>query len=655
MLTDLSLNNEKVEKNKVPTKNKKKKDEISLSKRQELNGRMNYPIPNQISFPINKKVPVSFDTGYYFNSIPINYHDNFCKPKELMYAFDNKFFSNELTRDNDNDTEFVENYYNDHNYINNPEIRDKTSKKVKGIQRKCLNNNNIMHYSNNFNDIYLNNIQNDHLTNSNKNFNNNNPNFNNISKSTVNNSKMIINKIPKINHVYSQSQPIHIPAMGFPFNFNPNPPFTINPIYPNVNNGNHFNAYYVNQNQHNANLLYKSPNCAMQQNFQNNFFQNNFSNNINRNNIAANNNLYDVCKNLKTCELNNEYFYSQNPTDEVVDKNIFLKEFADFKNLNISKSRAEKSYNTINLKNILDIQKKIKDKNKKAYIKYASKGKENSEFINFDNFEDILVENVVANKEDNLLVFSKKLSTVEEKKDGKSLKKNNYQVTIINGYKFKDDSEFNNNNPCLQEKIYNHLRVDVIYQRDSIAIKTNNKNNRDFLNYLEDPGSSTIEISKEKNYDNKYSSKETTNDNEYNENEFYDFNEIMIKNSNNKTPNITSEYYSIKLTSAGEKLKLELNIDKELYDSRRQNKKKVELFIPLDEDDFINKIENNSKREEEDEKRHSMHVINRGYGSGSQININISQNENLNENVEKEFGDSYGPNESKFIIILKIS
>ena len=401
---------------------------------------------------------------------------------------------------------------------------------------------------------------------------------------------MIINKIPTINQVYSQSQPIRIPAMGFPFNFNPNPQFTINPIYPNLNNSNHFNAYYVNQNQHNANLLYKSPHCAMQQNFQNNFFQNNFSNNNNRINIPSNNNLDDVCKNLETYELNNEYFYSQNPTYEVIDKNIFLKEFADFKNLYISKSRAKKSYNAISLNNSLDIQKKIKNKNKKTHIKYESKGKENSEFINFDNFTDILVENDDANEEDNLLVFSKKLSAVEERKDGKSLKENNYHGTIINGYNFKDNLEFNTNNPCLQEKIYNHLRDDLIDQRDSIAIKTNNKNNRDFLNYLEDPGSSTIEISKEKNYDNKYSSKETTNDNEYNENEFYDFNEIMIKNSNNKTPNITSEYYSIKLTSAGEKLKLELNIDKELYDSRRQNKKRVEIFLPFDEDDFYIKL-----------------------------------------------------------------
>jgi len=137
LLTDMSLNNEKVEKNEVPSKNKKKKDEISLSKTQELNGRMNNPLQNHFSFPINKNVPLS----YYFNSMPINYHDNFCKPKELMYAFDNCFFSNESTRHNDNDTELKENYYNNHENINNHKIRDKTSKKVKGIQRKCLNNN----------------------------------------------------------------------------------------------------------------------------------------------------------------------------------------------------------------------------------------------------------------------------------------------------------------------------------------------------------------------------------------------------------------------------------------------------------------------------------------------------------------------------------
>lgn len=709
MITDTGhINNASPDEMMALNKSKKKRNENRQIKEENgINGNINYTMQNQLPIaPVNPNNPMCFNTGFYFNNVPNHIHiNNVYKQEELINLnhqniIQNEFINNIYLANEINNHQ--ESFQNQESKENSP----KPSKSIKGKKRNNNNDHNKNHYPNgnmnpkNVKDSDLKKNKKELFNNKNKNNFNGNVNLhNNISKSPVNKSHFLQNEIQSTNQVYSHSQPNLMPVMGFPFGFNPNPQFINNPIYANMSNSNQINQYFGGQIP-NPFILTNDPQensfrTVPHQNFKNWMAIQNFpAVNSNNNNNYIGNPIgvysHNVALKPEKNLINNEYFYPQKQfsnSDDVIDKTKFLNEFADFNNYNIGKSKETISENSgkientkVKSQNKFDYNsnsaddKKSKNKaSKKTKQKDQAKAKEENEFINFNNFKEMLVENDIANKEGNLVAFSKKLSTVEENKDGKSLIQNNYQVTIINGYNLNENSE-NKKNFNLEEKLLNRLRgdntlnpSDLTHQTDYLAIKSTKDKNIDFLNYLENPEPTGVKQSKEEKFNNqetsnKFKSKDNShnifkdennnnNNGDFNEKEFYDFNEIMKKNSNNKTPNVTSDYYAYKFTSGGESLKLDLNFDKEFYQSTRQiTKQKVELFIPIDEDDFKNKIENNSKKQEEKEIRHTLQIIKGGCGSGS--HINITHNENLNESFDKEFGDSYGPKKSKFNLIL---
>ena len=633
MITETGINNKMNKQNDVLNKSKKKKSDSSQIKAVDgLNGKMTFLIQNQIPTPVTPNSPMCFNTGFYFNNVPNDIHFDMYKQEELINPYLPNFIQNDFIKENVNVNEFNHNF-NDFKNPNKQEgIKNKTPSQVKGLKAKNFKNNNKNinnNYPNeNLNPHDLNNLNQKKITKesfSNINSQNNSNSYkninqpNNISNSVVNRSHLFKNEIPIANQVYPQSQPNLIQVIGFPCNYNPNQHFINNSICPNMNNSNQYNPYAINY-----------PNNANENSFMPNFHnyripnQNNFP----INNLSNSNNHENISQKLETCNLtNNELFYAQNPPDGKFEKN----------------------------------EKKIQNQANKFNKKEEVKAKESNEIVNLNNFKDILFENDIANKDGNLLAFSKKLSTIEENKDGKSLIQNNYQVTIINGCNLNDNSEIKKNFN-LEEKIFSHLYKknnnkqdpeDLTKKMDSSDIKSNINviKNKEFLNYFEDQEPTMIKQSKEEIFKNFSTSYESNNKNKIIEKEFCDFDSIMKKNSNYKTPNISSDYYAYKFTSGGESLKCDLNFDKNFYQStRHNNNQNLELFNPLDEDDFKNNLENNSKKLEENQIRHTFKII-KG-GCGSDTHINISQNENPNESFDKEFGDSYGPKKSMFIILI---
>lgn len=691
MLNNASLNNKKqnFSNNEIPNKSKKKKsDKSQIKSEDDFNARVNFPMQNQIPIPVNQNNPMCFNTGFYFNNVPNNvqfnlynqeesFNQNSVKPNLLPIEFVN----NDLKVN-----EFANCFFNNFENPNNSKegINTKTNNNFIANRVKDLKGKNLDYYpnginanANNLNDLNLKKIKNDHfannnIVNSNK---NSNQSHNNISKSAANKPQIINSEVPIGNQISSQSQPNLMPIMGFPNNFYANPHFINNPVHQNINtnNSNQFNPYTSNFHSN----INENSFTAIPQNYRNPIPNNLQFNKSSINKIAGDhlNANYN-----KVYQKHENSFYPENPSDDVIDKNKFLNEFVDFNNnnsnyniINKQKDNYFKDSSERNNSNdkLVSGEKKIKNQSKKSMNQDEIKAKEENKIINFNNFKDILAENEVPNIEGNLLAITKKLSTVEENKDGKSLIQNNYQVTIINGYNLNENSEIRKNF-ITEENILNNLRdnknsnninnqksnpTHLTQKIDSLALKSNINNpnkNQEFLNYLEDPKPSIIkQISKEENSQNENSPNKLNkinnriNDYDIKDNEFFDFNKIMKKNSNNKTPNMTSDYYAYKFTSGGESLKLDLNFDKKFYQSTRQNnKQKVELFIPIDEDDFKNKIENNSKKQKENEMRQTLQFMKGGCVSGT--HINISQNENLNESFDKEFGDSYGPKKSMF-------
>lgn len=659
-----------MENNETSTKNKKKKKDINkINTEDEINN-------NRIYHPtiINQNNPIRFDTGFYFNNNPAN-------------IVQNKFYENDA-----NSKEFVNDFLNQ-TTLNNQEQMDISYDQSLSNQGKSshnINSPNTFINPNNLNDIYLNKMKKDHFGTNYKNNNDKNSQKKNVLKSTVNKLKACNNEIPVFNQIPPQSIPNLIPAFGFPINFNANNPMMFNPLYSNINNPNILNPYFVNQNNSlafsniNENPYYPNP-LNFQNPIQNAIQKNNVNNNKNVNNYINSNLYFD--KGNKTSEKsnldNNGHLYNLNGNDEIIDKNEFLNEFADLNNfsgnkpsninnnININNYSKGNKYNKTNkdskyklkdesnlVENLFN-ENILKNKNKTSNnITNAIIRKEESDLINFDNFKDVIVKKENINKESNNLTFNRKQSKPEEMKEEKNSLKNNSRGSLINGLNIVENSVNTNDSILKNNEIINNMHIEretiqekSYQQKHSIAGKTSIKKDKEFSEYLKNPESSTIKLNQEE----KYKKENSVNNNklsniDFAENEFYDFNKIVINNSIQQTPNITSDYYAYKFTSVGENLKLDLNFDGEFYGKAyKKSKQKVELFIPIDEDDFNDGTENINKKQEEDQKRHSLKVIKRSCGNGSQININISQNEYLSENFDKEFGDSYGPKKSNLI------
>jgi len=653
---------------------------------------MNFPQQNPSPFPVNTNNPMCFNTGFYFNDVPNNIHFNMYKQEQLtntcQYPTYPNVIRNEFIKDDLNVNEFLNNYNNLNNINKQKRINiQKIRNPVNAIKGTHSNNNSF--YPNgtvnpqNFKASNLKKPKNEYYA--------DNMSFDiNLKHTDILSTKSATNKSHAFKNdviVNSDRKPnLMPPAMEFLSNFNENPHLIKKQIHSNKNISKQSeNKYSLNFHGNNTNENENSL-IAIPQNFRKQtatgFPLNSLNNSINHsgdNHVSLHyGHIPPILETLNLTNNNNhQHFYAHNLSDAVIDKTEFLIEFADFNNFNINKSKDnyfkdfESSKNNNNTKKLNQQQNEKKTKNTKNIDE--AKAAEEKKNINFNDFKDILAENHIANKKGNLLAFSKKLSTVEEKKDGKSLIQNNYQVTIINGYNLNDNSEINKNFN-LEEKLLKHLRdnknfniinsinnsnekvnsADLTEKKVASPVRSqiNSSKNKEFLNYLEDSELSIIKPSKEENLKNEdFSSNKFINFNDLKDNEFFDLNKTMKTNSHDKIPSITSDYFAYKFTSGGESLKIDLNFDKMLYQSTRQrNKHKGGLFISIEEDEFKNKIENNSKRQEEIEMRHRLHVHKGGCGSGSYIYM--SPNENLNETFDKEFGDGYGPQKSMFIIIF---
>lgn len=723
-----------------------------------LNGYMNNPISND-SHPFQ----------YFNNQIDKNFFPNF-------FLNGNENIKNRFPTDRINSDSLINMNYYEKNTKNNPELY-------------ISENNTDSINPHNLNDLNLSRLKSQHFLKNNHFFNNALNNITNFPQNHppfIGNSNFINNEedMNRDNIFNDINKPIiHRPSSitNPQIQINENCPssFYLNQNSESMNSQNRiqnknlkninlcnksltYNNNNIHHNDENLNQNYSFPTNNCNSNNLNNLTNININNykinqnHIGNNQLANNLNLYANDQRLNGVENCNENI-CKNKLQNIIDKNIFLKEFVEHKNLimyNISNNNCnitagteyfDKDFNQINSEckkipltseiNSVESQTKgipivIDNSNKKTHSKKFRKiqnanneGKEHqffeiiqnkpNRFVNkvsqecmnkFENenltsYEDNKVINLDvknisgdlnihgSNISDNkILTFTKKISTVEALTDGKNMIHNNYQVTIIKGFNYDKHEKSDSLN--IDKELFNDLCEKINLNEDKNQDEKGRHCDKEILNnpstkVLDNPSTKIVNKNKEnsnpsslknndlninfpikRNYEfvnNKNSNNIFPNFDNIealnplkNLKGFIDYNLVdnsIVKNTNHinskHNENITSDYYAYKFTSTGESLKLDWNLDKELFSSTRQNKQKIQLFRQIDEEDFKLNIEKNYKILEENEKKHSIEFIKGGAGSGS--HLNISKSSNLNESFDKEFNDSYGPKKSNLI------
>jgi len=384
-------------------------------------------------------------------------------------------------------------------------------------------------------------------------------------------------------------------------------------------------TYCSNDARYNTNFDFEDTNdefenLNLDSNYCSNFFNENFSN------LNEYNNFNYICSLNKSKGTNN---HSSNFIDKKKRK-IFSNPDSDKSPLKNNNPQIDDKKNDLINKEIKIA--KANETNKIQLISSEENSKLNSPEKFRDNFKEI---------NESLPSSSKEINSQEEKFFGNNFFQKNNKNSKIKGKNFKENS-VNKLNICFDEKTDN--KTEKINEKE-------NEDEKDLFTFHEIINSSKNKDSfKIKNFFEE-SVKEHIVD--YNLNEAPNKNNkisSLNKNLNNKNAKITSDYYAYKFTSVGESLKLDFGLENYVYKSSEKSRQKIELFVPIDEEFMKNKIENNSKKQEENELKNSQYSIKDHCGSGSHVNLNG----NFNQSFEKDFEYIYGPKKSKKLKFKKL-